>query len=1268
MTVTAARNISTGTTRTDLCNNGVSTRKYTWLTFAPVSLLFQFRSLSNIYFLLTACIMLIPGVSPISPISAIGPLAFVLFVSEVREFIEEYQKYVRDVATNSTSVTRITKSATGSPELKEARWETLHPGDIVVLHDRDKIPADILLLGSSSGNFAYVETSNLDGETNLKTKQAPSFFKDHFKKIEGAEGKDVCEYTIEALFDHGITFEGPNPDMYRFKGTVDDDNLTSGNLLLRGCSLRNTPWVVGVCVYTGAETKAMLNTASVGVTPSKLTNVERRMNYMVIIVFVCQILLITGSTIGFAYWHDLILSTWYMSGLSTSSTGLAALTFFILLNTIIPVSMWVSLEVLKFLQATMIEADLAMKDKNRNLKCVAHSKNLHEELGQITHVFTDKTGTLTCNRMEFKGCAVNGRLFTVMDDMDPEVAEMVVTSSGEKKKHLKRRDLGFAGAIPISDKLLDLITSEATETDSEFFKCIALCHSCERVKKPSGDLTSTPRRKKKRNRLSLFGWFSPSKQDNDEAADADRELEVSSTAVAVSQVYGARSFRDVDEKDSLDEKLSKYIYQSTSPDEAALVSSAADIGFIFHKRLQSAIQLDIRGEAKVFEVLHQVAFTSDRRMMSVVVRDQDSGKVVVFTKGADSSVIPRCVPSHVISHTQWAVELFADKGLRTLCLGRRELTAEEWSSFDARIREASSNLETRDAKVAEIDKEIEQGLTLLGCTAVEDKLQAGVHETVTALRNAGIAVCMITGDKRETAVNIARSCKLVNSDHNVYTMSTQDNMYGGGNFIHLDSLAELVGDGRADPLWGMTNEGRYLPEGGGTGERVSRKSSLLPAEESSVKGLAAKTYVQQSPPGAMSPTGRASSHSSMAKNVDKFCIVLDGAALSILLANPSQTRKLLSVMAHPQCEAAVFCRVNPKQKGLIVRSCRDRLSRGRVLAIGDGANDISMIKEAHVGIGIFGEEGWQAAGAADYAITRFKDLYRLLFIHGRWNYIRVTFFITFFMYKNFAFTFLQFWMASLSAWSGQSVLDDMCLLAFNSVFMVAPLFAAGLWDCDINPDADRPSKGTMLHPASVNDERWYVDIVPRLYKPGQRNDLFRAKKVVSWLIQGLIHSVFVFFGVFASWAFFASPAIESDGYNSSFTMLQQALYTSLLMALGLFHALLVRKWSWIYLVFNIVFHVVLYIAFTAVYDVVITTPYSRTAAATFGNWNFWFTFIVTLAVCVLPLLILRQIKKRLYPTLIDIILSKRINNNIDQMNQVRSELSELSPQDTMKIA
>jgi len=1342
LNVVGLRTVKTGAGDIALIDNGVSTRKYTWWSFLPVSLLFQFRSVSNIYFLFTAIIMLIPNVSPVTPFSAIVPLLFVLAVSEIREFAEEWHKYKRDRQTNSTRIKKLRKTETGAVEFMDTTWACLHPGDLVLLLDRDKIPADLILTYSIANNFSYVETSNLDGETNLKTREAPSCLDNLVTRVSGKEFVAVAECMPEdcdfsKLFDHSITFEHPNPDMYRFKGTINNSTgLNINNMMLRGCSMRNTPWAIGVVIYSGHESKAMLNSASAGVTPSKKTNIEKRMNTMVLIVFICQIVLVAGATIGYAYLDSQgAFGVWYTSGLSNMSSFLQALTFFILLNTIIPVSLWVSLEVLKFLQALMIQADKAMKDPERKLSCAANSMNMNEELGQVTHVFTDKTGTLTCNRMEFKGCAIGQNLYTLADAEDRR--DSPSSGGGGSSKPKRRRILGFAGSIPISEKLLEkIVDSISPGPEYEFFKGIALCHSCERVAKRAG--SDMDEKKKGRagidNRKSARGWFS--KTPSVASVEARRPGTGINTA-AVSAV-----FQDAAE----DRSQPQFIYQSTSPDEAALVSAAADIGFFFHKRLTGAIQVDIGKSATVYDVLHTIAFSSERRMMSVVVRERSSkgksGAVVVYTKGADSSVIPRCEQTsdeRVVGHTKWAIEMFAEKGLRTLCVARKEISSEQWETeFQPQIQKANNNLDTRESVMSKIDAEIEAGMTLLGCTAVEDKLQPGVHETVAALRSAGITVCMITGDKRETAINIARSCKLVNSDNNVYTMSTQDNMYGGGNFIHLHSLAQLVGDGRADPLWGMTNEGVDLDKVGKerksviTGSGGSDVSSAVNVEGSSASGeataaaAAASTSLQrtQSLPeeerpeqglsatdgaevslsplasaarttaiqtgryqGVTSPMNRVSgdevpennvrqvvslsgiisnrnpnspsangantsiaSHTSSANN--KFCIVLDGAALSILLANPNQTKKLLSVMSHPQCEAAVFCRVNPKQKGLIVKSCRDRMRSGCVLAIGDGANDISMIKEAHVGIGIYGEEGWQAAGSADYAIVKFKDLYRLLFIHGRWNYMRITFFISFFVYKNFAFTFLQFWMAAYSQWTGVSVLNDICLLAFNSIFMVGPLFAAALFDKDLHPDDDRPSKKTIAHPPSVDDDKWYVSVIPRLYHPGQSNKFFTSKRILAWLVLGLVHSVCVFYGVMGAWGFDAAVAIESSGYNASFTMMQQALYTVLLMMLVWLHASMVREWNIAYAVGVIVLHVVLYIAFTAIYDTISNDPYNYIADATFGNWDFWFMFLVTVVVCVVPVIALRRYHVLRKPTLVDIISCQKKLGDRSRLNSI----------------
>ncbi len=349
------RTVDTGTGSIGYSANGISTRKYTWASFLPVSLLFQFRSISNSYFLLTAIIMMIPGVSPVSPLSALIPLVFVLFVSEVREFVEEYQKYKRDVETNRNTVKKVILKG-GQTTLSTTTWESIYPGDMVVLFDRDKVPADIMVVFTPSNNFSYVETSNLDGETNLKTREAPQVF-DNLVVVNSSLPQDQSggldpspdDFDFTNLYGHCLAFEGPNPDMYRFKGTLNgSSNVSINNMMLRGCSMRNTQWAVGVVVYAGHDSKAMLNSASSGVMPSKKTQVERRMNIIVMIVFCCQLILVAGAAGGYSNEQNSSATAnsnfWYLDGINTVSGGFAAMTFFILLSTIIPVSLWVSLE------------------------------------------------------------------------------------------------------------------------------------------------------------------------------------------------------------------------------------------------------------------------------------------------------------------------------------------------------------------------------------------------------------------------------------------------------------------------------------------------------------------------------------------------------------------------------------------------------------------------------------------------------------------------------------------------------------------------------------------------------------------------------------------------------------------------------------------------------------------------------------------------------------------------------------------------------------
>ncbi|KAJ7414477.1 putative phospholipid-transporting ATPase IA [Willisornis vidua] len=353
---------------TKFCNNHVSTAKYNIITFLPRFLYSQFRRAANAFFLFIALLQQIPDVSPTGRYTTLVPLLFILAVAAVKEIIED----IVDV------------------------------GDIVIIKGKEYIPADTVLLSSSEPQaMCYIETSNLDGETNLKIRQGLSLT---------SEIKD-----IESLMrlSGRIECESPNRHLYDFVGNIRLDGhgtvpLGSDQILLRGAQLRNTQWVHGIVVYTGHDTKLMQNSTS---PPLKMSNVERITNIQILILFCILIAMSLICSIGSAIWNRRHTGRdWYLDlnyG-GASNFGLNFLTFIILFNNLIPISLLVTLEVVKFIQAYFINWDIDMHYEATDTAAMARTSNLNEELGQVKYIFSDKTGTLTCNVMQFKKCTVAG--------------------------------------------------------------------------------------------------------------------------------------------------------------------------------------------------------------------------------------------------------------------------------------------------------------------------------------------------------------------------------------------------------------------------------------------------------------------------------------------------------------------------------------------------------------------------------------------------------------------------------------------------------------------------------------------------------------------------------------------------------------------------------------------------------------------------------------------------------------------------------------------
>ncbi|KNC54449.1 uncharacterized protein AMSG_10444 [Thecamonas trahens ATCC 50062] len=318
------RTVATGTSALGggaaFCNNHTSTTKYTWWSFVPMQLYEQFRRLANFYFLLIICIQFIPNLSPLNPFASIFPLALVLVITGAKELVEDRRRAKQDKETNSRT-TRVLRP--GCTTVEEVSWESVRVGDIVYVTSGEAFPCDVILLSTSGEQgTCYIETANLDGETNLKIRQAPSQTLD----FDTPEALTKFEGTIEC--------EGPNNRLYTFTGTLylckpSEREGTTGVALdnrkvcLRGCNLRNTEWVYGVAVYTGHDTKLMRNSMD---PPSKRSQIDRIMNKDVFIIFVFQLVLCAVAGVSnFAYAENTVSKANYMGSLATDAGNDAAL-------------------------------------------------------------------------------------------------------------------------------------------------------------------------------------------------------------------------------------------------------------------------------------------------------------------------------------------------------------------------------------------------------------------------------------------------------------------------------------------------------------------------------------------------------------------------------------------------------------------------------------------------------------------------------------------------------------------------------------------------------------------------------------------------------------------------------------------------------------------------------------------------------------------------------------------------------------------------------
>ncbi|KAH9133931.1 hypothetical protein LEN26_006926 [Aphanomyces euteiches] len=1065
------------TNTTGPTSNAIRTSHYTWWNFLPVFLYYTFRKMANFYFLMIGFLQMIPPISPTGgvPLQFL-PLFIVVLIDAIFAIIEDNQRHRADDVTNNTPCQRY-NIRTG--EFEAVTWKDIIVGDLIQLSDNEIAPADLVVL-ATDGQMAmdgfgvcYIETKSLDGEANLKLRES---------LLQSRFDVPINEF-VEAM--RGLKFEHdpPSADIHSYHGAVHcitNEEVTTlpidvQNTIWRGCKVRNTKRMWGVVAYAGVDTRIMQGLTERDMKQSTIDSVTDAQ--VVIIVILLIALCIIGAS-SYTIWSSPSLPH-YLGDAINNPFITSFFYFLITMASILPITLYVSITTVKALQGYFMTRDMEMFDAEHDMHMQARNKALNEQLGHITHIFSDKTGTITCNKMEFRKCSIRGISYGTGTTAIGRAAARAISASG-KTEGIDTDETTFepirkANSVPnvnfhdprIHEDLKGASGADQEESIREFFRHLALCHSVL--------------------------------------------IDSSSAFVA------------------------------SSPDELALVSGAKFFGYEFIERNPAAMLIQAPdGTKESYEILEVFEFTSARKRMSVALKRKDH--VLFLCKGADTILYPRVKEDTWVTDTQTHLKGYASEGLRTLVIASKVVPLDEWERFYEEYQQLQVNDPTDLERLQDI---MERDLMLLGVTAIEDRLQDQVPETIQLLSKAGIGLWVLTGDMEETAINIGYACSLLTNTMERYVINAKT---CPTRICLLQRLDEIY------------NRMIYSAFGG-----------------------------------------------------QDLAIIIDGASLHLILnEDPEHVDGLHFLRVALLCRVVIACRCSPIQKAQLVDLVQKNCDDARTLAIGDGANDVPMIRAAHVGIGIAGEEGRQAVNQSDFAIGQFRFLARLLLVHGRWNYNRIAYLIFFTYYKNIVYCMSMFWyMLTYSAYSGTLVYAVFIQQGYNLFFTCLPIIAFAVLDQDVSADV--------------------AMALPQLYNLTGRK-LFKNSRFWKWVIMAVIDSVMLLY--LLTWS---SSKIDPDGSTSTLMDLGNLGWTVLCVYMNVRVLLIISTW-------NVFVYASLIISFALIYGLEIAIDYVGLQDPTwmtsfprmFGQGNVWLIQLMIIIALVFKDIMFNAYQRTFHPTVLDL--------------------------------